>query len=302
MVVTLVATASVAMIYVGQPRKAVAEEESTATDEDANSDKDSPSHQTDRSNDATSDRVEVSGTVLGPDGKPVPGARVMTMRWIWAHHEPKLPFSETLTDQQGRFTISFLKSQIDRDIGQQKQWRNTSIIATKPGLGPDAVTWRELTDKKNATLRLVPDDVPIEGQVVDLEGNPVPDVQVTVGAIAKSKEGGDLTHWIEAIKNGEETYLAYRNLGGSLPEFEGMGGATTNAEGRFRLTGIGRERVALLVLQGATIARYQRPSDDAPSRAHHSHFRLCLAPKRNDLWREVSAGGIANTGDSRRRT
>ena len=140
--------------------------------------------------------------------------------------------------------------------------RTRQLLPRSLGLGPDAATWRELTDKKNATLRLVPDHVPIEGQVVDLEGNPVPGVQITVGAVAKPKEGGDLTPWIEAIKNGEEMYLAYRNMGGSLPEFEGMGGATTDAEGRFRLTGIGQERVALLVLQGATIA-HQRPSDDA---------------------------------------
>ena len=66
MVATLVATAAVATIYVGQPQRVVAGEHSAAVDGDADSDTDSPSEQTESSTGPTSDRVEVSGTVLGP--------------------------------------------------------------------------------------------------------------------------------------------------------------------------------------------------------------------------------------------
>ena len=241
----LLLTTSVGLIYVGQPLVAVGEEHNQA---------DATAGEGQGATDDQSDLVEVSGIVLGPDGKPAPGAQVLAMRWLWAAGEAKVPLGRALTDRGGRFTVSFRKSQINRNIGQMDQWKNTSVIAVKSGSGPDAVSWRDLKDPADTTLRLAADDVPVEGEVVDLEGQPVAGVQVKVVGISKAKDN-DLTPWIDAKKNGEDAYHAYRHLAGSVPEFDGFPQTKTDEQGRFQLRGLGHERVVHIVLEGPTIAR-----------------------------------------------
>ena len=245
-VAMLVITAFVGMINVGRPPSVLADEPASplAAEEQSDNAQAESAH----------DIVQVSGTVIGPDGRPMAGARVCTIGWIWSPGEAKIPFSETVSDAFGKFTISYRKSQINRNIGQLDQWKNTSVLAMKPGYGPDAVTWRKLENPADAKLRLAHDDVPIEGEVVDLEGRPVAGVRVKVVGIAKAKND-DLTPWIEAKKNGADSYDAYRQLDGSIPEIDGGIVDQTDQAGRFQLRGIGRERVASIVLEGPTIAR-----------------------------------------------
>ena len=102
------------------------------------------------------------------------------------------------------------------------------------------------------TLQLV-DDLPITGQIVDLEGKPVPGATLQVLEV-RAAAGEDLGPWLEAAraKKGpsdqlEQQYLPRFTIA-PAPKF------TADAEGRFRLTGIGRDRLVVAQLDGPTIA------------------------------------------------
>ena len=89
-------------------------------------------------------------------------------------------------------------------------------------------------------------------RVLDLEGRPVAGVKVTVRDVGKSK-AGDLTAYVEAyarINRGvaipQLSYLPVEVLG------EGRV-ATTGKDGRFRVTGVGRERSVSLYFEGRGI-------------------------------------------------
>ena len=101
------------------------------------------------------------------------------------------------------------------------------------------------------TLQLV-DDEPITGQIVDLEGKPVPGATLQVLEI-HAAAGEDLGPWLEAAKAKkglsdqlEQQYLPRVTIA-PAPK------VTTDAEGRFRLTGIGRNRLVVAQLDGPTI-------------------------------------------------
>ena len=100
--------------------------------------------------------------------------------------------------------------------------------------------------------------MPITGRIVDLEGRPVAGATVQVVQIMKST-GDNLNPWIEAVKRGEPSWIAYRQLGFEPPILpnEKRPTATTDAQGRFRFDGLATERLVQLAIQGASIAYTQ---------------------------------------------
>src|SRR5207244_6095255 len=54
------------------------------------------------------------------------------------------------------------------------------IVARASGYGPDWVELEQLDQAGTITLRLAKDDVPIQGRVLDLEGQPIVGSTVTV--------------------------------------------------------------------------------------------------------------------------
>ncbi len=97
-------------------------------------------------------------------------------------------------------------------------------------------------------------DVPITGRVVDLEGRPVAGVSVRVGGVRVPK-GDDLTPWLDGVGRGEPPWVAYRHINSERKAPEAASReATTDVDGRFRLSGFGPDRVVELKLQGGTIA------------------------------------------------
>jgi RNA polymerase sigma factor (sigma-70 family) len=98
----------------------------------------------------------------------------------------------------------------------------------------------------------VTDEVPIAGQIVDLEGKPVAGATLRVKEIWVARSG-DLEAWLKAIRDKKERspdselqYLKKTALAES-PK------VTTDAEGRFRLKGIARDRLVIVRLDGPTI-------------------------------------------------
>jgi RNA polymerase sigma factor (sigma-70 family) len=185
-----------------------------------------------------------SGRVLGPDGKPVPGAKLyLTVAEGYLKRPAPSPEYAT-TGPDGRFAFTVPKARFGNQF--------TVVAATAANHGPGWVQVPADGKRDDLTIQLVKDDGPITGQIVDLEGKPVAGATLTVLQInAAPRE--DLGPWLEAArgKKGlgsqiEQEHLARFTIA-LCPK------VTTDAEGRFRLTGIGRNRLVRAQLDGPTI-------------------------------------------------
>ena len=202
--------------------------------------------------------LTVNGRVLDPDNKPFAGAKVYSYRQlprevdIFALDPPK-PDAISGADGRFRFQIAdpgFLSLQ------EQATWSHPTVAALARGFGPAWASFTTADGARELTLKLVRDDVPIVGRVIDLEGRPVPGATVRpIGLIASPDE--DLSAWETAMAGAKDLYDgAMGKLSNGLELFHWSRDptVTTGADGRFRLTGIGRERVVSLWIAGPTIA------------------------------------------------
>ncbi len=103
------------------------------------------------------------------------------------------------------------------------------VVAAAEGYGP---AWGWIDRETNEyTLKLVEDDVPVHGRVLDLQGRPVPGAKVRM---AQLDEAGRRTIW--------------------SPTWEGLPkDLETDKDGRFVLKGLGRDRSAWIHISGPTI-------------------------------------------------
>jgi RNA polymerase sigma factor (sigma-70 family) len=182
------------------------------------------------------EKMDVKGRVLGPDGAPLMGAKVYV--WTSAVKSEADRRVRATTGADGRFHFS---------ISADDARRQARIVATVPDLGPD---WIELSAHPRGdemTLRLVRDDVPINGRILDLEGKPVANATVRVVKLHQT----NLDWWLREVKLGRWYYpnsIAPEALDTPIE-------ATTGTDGRFQLRGLGRERLVYLMISGETIER-----------------------------------------------
>jgi RNA polymerase sigma factor (sigma-70 family) len=179
--------------------------------------------------------VVLSGRVLDPDGKPLAGARL----FLWTNAvkgKDDLPVRATAADD-GRFRLTVARADLERDA---------KLVASARDLGPDWLDASEIAKGGELTLRLVKDDVPVNGRLLDLEGQPVAGATLRVSRV----EQGDLKGFLEGKKRGP--FPDMKRLAGVA--LDGPASVTTSKDGRFRLTGFGRERAVLLELKGPGIA------------------------------------------------
>jgi RNA polymerase sigma factor (sigma-70 family) len=170
---------------------------------------------------AADDSVAVGGRVLGPDGAPFPGAEILVMGKRRATSGPG-----------GRFSFRLPRSEAD-DTGENwraRPWSVFEIVAAANGYGHDWAPLAEL-DKGELTLRLLEDDIPVKGRVRDLQGRPV--AGAFVGVVYLQATGKVLT----------------QHAWPGLSE-----GVQTDRDGRYTLTGVGRDRTVHLAITGPTIA------------------------------------------------
>ena len=139
----------------------------------------------------------------------------------------------------------------------QSTLENPIVVALARGFGPAWASFTTVNEAKDLTLKLVRDDVPIVGRVLDLEGRPIAGVTVRP-VMLSAYPNEDLSAWEAAmarakdIDNNEAMRLPSQDL--ELFRWRDELAVTTGADGRFRLTGIGRERVVSLWIEGPTIA------------------------------------------------
>jgi beta-lactamase regulating signal transducer with metallopeptidase domain/5-hydroxyisourate hydrolase-like protein (transthyretin family) len=271
-------------------------EESQDTSEAAESNSESESPQPDSTSD---DLINVRGRVVDPDGRPAAGATVQVVRWYWNPLVKRTPLSETKTDRDGSFEIAYSKSDFQVDIGRREQWREGLIVASKQGFGPAWISYSEIPAETEPTLRLVPDSIPIEGRLLDLEGRPLQNVNVRVVEVNKPP-GDDLSGWIDAVKDGQwAAQAADGNIAfASIPDAEPslLPEVRTDHDGRFELPGIGAERRVTLEFSSPAIATtriiavtrdiepFTRVLTPAPYLKEHrvmgARFELTLPPTR----------------------
>lgn len=224
---------------------------------------------------AKSKKLVYEGTVVDPNKKPVADAKL----YFVFHQLGKFPDSNlkplATTDTSGKF-----KFDVDPDdyirLGLD-DWKYAALFAAKEGLG---VAWApslmfestgaiqtdlELVAAKaswmlrfgsDKTLELVRDEQPIEGQIINVDGQPV------VGALLRVKEvswnaSGTLEDWEKAVKHEKADYYSIRQtvsdqhngyqLASVIPP------VVTDANGRFTMRGIGNNRIVELIVSGPTI-------------------------------------------------
>ncbi len=186
---------------------------------------------------AVAKTVQIQGRVFDPDGKPKAGAKLLLLR----EDGNVKPLGVSAAD--GRFTVAVAKELKDRWLIAQMGGAGINFLAVDHGKSAKAVE-----------LRLVKDQ-PIRGRVVNTEGKPLRGVRVAVQDITvypNNSLDSFLIAWkkplFRGIPGGEKGF--WSETAALLP-------AITDADGRFTLSGVGAERVALLRLSGAGIADAQ---------------------------------------------
>ena len=97
-----------------------------------------------------------------------------------------------MSDAEGRFHFELDKASSDWPHGDEPAWHKAQIAAAAPGFAMAWVDAGSLVKGGEATLRLVRDDVPIRGRVLDTQGRPVAGATVQLRRIGVVKQGVDL--------------------------------------------------------------------------------------------------------------
>jgi protocatechuate 3,4-dioxygenase beta subunit len=223
-------------------------------------------------------RVQVSGRVLDPAGRPVTGARLV---FVYPSPEQAPERVRATSTADGGFRFS-LPRDIDEEAWSGNPWDHTYVVAVAEGYG---FAWARVRPDRpgELTLRLVKDDLPIQGRVIDLQGKPVAGATVRINPDLFVSTTGDLGDWLKA--------LAANKQDADLTGFHSAAFATlfppvqTGADGRFQIKGIGRERVVCLRVEGPTIATQEframtRPAATIKSAPQGAPSDLLVMPTR----------------------
>ena len=128
--------------------------------------------------------VTFSGTVVGSDGKPVSGVRVRSdyfcyYRWT----KSKIDEAHTLTDEEGRFTLSGL-----RNLEKQRASRTLIFFHPDLAIGWFKPFWEQTFGAEQLRIKLVR-RAPIAGRVTDQQDKPIAGAIVTVNIRMYSARG-----------------------------------------------------------------------------------------------------------------
>jgi hypothetical protein len=195
--------------------------------------------------------------VLDPDGKPAAGAAVyfsdQTYHPSFMDHDPRTAVLLTRTGSDGSFRLSpdDMKAVLDHGAKTVLD-RKAQLVVMAQGCGP---AFLDPSGDGMKVLRLTKDDVPIRGRVIDIQGRPVAEATVQLVGILWPASG-ELDQWLDALKTDKVAYpITYRMLrnwaSDDIPSL--FPAVRTDREGRFTLKGVGRERIAALLVSGRGI-------------------------------------------------
>jgi RNA polymerase sigma factor (sigma-70 family) len=200
--------------------------------------------------------LTLSGQVLDPEGKPFAGAKLYLLDNAAAGKPPAV---RAVTAADGHFRFAVAERDVRLNYGYADSWQAVFLVATAEGHGAAVSKVGKPGGAEERTLRVVKDDVPIRGRVIDLEGRPVAGATIRVDSLRLPVKD-DLTAFLDALRvakdgfpaeNEHLTALYNPGVGGLFPE------VTADRDGRFQLRGVGRERVVGLTIGGPTIETRQ---------------------------------------------
>jgi beta-lactamase regulating signal transducer with metallopeptidase domain len=202
-----------------------------------------------------------NGRVTGPDGKPLGGARVFIVPAHGANKEAGPVRARTGAD--GRFAFDapdMTYTEVDGLPARQEGL----LMVTAEGYAPDwfhtwgqdhAGLYRHWDPVKGAAvnMQLAKDDVPIRGRFLDPAGRPLVGARVRLDRLMIPLQRDLGAHLDRQKKGGLLTMTDYeRSL--YRPQILGLTAETrTDAEGRFTLTGLGRDRLAQLRISAPSV-------------------------------------------------
>ena len=201
---------------------------------------------------ANGDSVAIRGRVLDPNGNPVSGAEIVLAPPPLRPADSPSPRHLGISRADGRFEVRLAREALV--LSGPYGIDHPVIAAFAAGLGPEWVSLDPQSAGNTLSLRLRRDDVPIEGRLTNLEGKPIPGLIIRVlwlnaaptKLIDKIREHAgtdDPGLWTEKVE----------------PLFLGENGpiapVRTGVDGRFRLTGVGRDRVVYLRIEGDSVER-----------------------------------------------
>jgi RNA polymerase sigma factor (sigma-70 family) len=195
--------------------------------------------------------IRYQGQVLDPDGSPFAGAALYLMS-DGLKNPDDTPIRAT-SGADGRFRFEVPNSDFD-PLLRNEPWSHTTLLARAPGLAFGLASADK--NSQELTVRLARDDVPVSGRIIDLQGRPVVGAAVTVLSV-RTTPNGRLDDYLKALQERNEvSHVESEFLPLILeiqPESPVIPPVRTGVDGRFQITGIGRERVATLHIEGPTI-------------------------------------------------
>jgi RNA polymerase sigma factor (sigma-70 family) len=212
---------------------------------------------------AKAGRMTVTGSVVGPDGKPAAGALVDVvgrLREPWVatkvNIESYVLIGQGQTDADGRFRFDAARTASGRFF-------EVDAFAAMPGYGIGYFRLNLDADEPSAQVVLKPEQV-IHGRLVDINGQPAAGVKVSIGQIGRFVGGT-----FEGVNLGDTAPLAGLRAWPRTVE--------TDDRGRFVLTGIGRNTRAGLIVRDHRFAQ-QWLSIDTGDRPGPNEMTLALQP------------------------
>lgn len=183
------------------------------------------------------DTLTISGRVLDSDGRPLAGAELALAWWHGIQHVPWWPPTVhpfrpgAVSGPDGRFRFTLTKAElysvVDDDFDQIGP--GLYLVASAQNFGP---AWVSLAHGRDGefTMSLARDDVPIQGRVLDLAGEPVAGASVRLEFLTSGTSHLFADAWAGLSSN-----------------------VTTDQRGRFVFAGVGRDRTVHLRVQGPNI-------------------------------------------------
>lgn len=203
-----------------------------------------------------------SGRVIGPGGKPVARARI--------HITPDRDRSEgpgpvrAVTDADGRFAFD-APDMTCTELDGLPARRQGLLIAAADGFAPDwTITWGQNHSSSRShwdpvegaelTLRLVPDDRTIHGRFLDPDGRPLAGARVRLVSLMVPWNFDLDEHLAREVRMGPVSMTDYARQLSRPHVLPGVQtDAVTDADGRFTLMGLGRERLARLEVSAPSV-------------------------------------------------